>query len=251
MLTQFKRKLRQMIGRRLHWNWRLSSGACPDLSILSDWHMFCDIFVDREYEPAFGPFFGDISTQSTAYILDLGANAGMFTLFLTHEHARRQCGGRLEIDCVEADPETVRRLTQNLARLDPNLATARIWSGLAGKRSGTATLQRHSSDHSSSVMTASGHRGGVRTGYLDLEKLVGARTRIDLLKVDIEGSEFDLVAAYPSLFARTRHLVIELHREFGDADHLRSQLAADFGSELLLKQTDQVLVVHFWRTGGP
>jgi hypothetical protein len=52
----------------------------------------------------------------------------------------------------------------------------------------------------------------VAVPYVDVAALLPADTRIDLLKVDIEGSELDFVAEYAAdLLPRVRHLVIELH----------------------------------------
>ena len=43
-----------------------------------------------------------------------------------------------------------------------------------------------------------------------MEELVGSRP-IDLLKVDIEGSEYELIVNYPDLLRRVQHLMIEIH----------------------------------------
>ena len=66
----------------------------------------------------------------------------------------------------------------------------------------------------SNYLSASLQRGestkAVEANYLDLEDLVGGRT-IDLLKIDIEGAEYDFVAQYPELLKQVRRLMIEIH----------------------------------------
>jgi hypothetical protein len=47
-----------------------------------------------------------------------------------------------------------------------------------------------------------------------------------VLKVDIEGSEHDLVDNYPALFDRCRLVVMEIHEAIGPATHVTDKLEA-------------------------
>jgi hypothetical protein len=52
---------------------------------------------------------------------------------------------------------------------------------------------------------------------------------VDLLKIDIEGSEFSLVSGDPSSLARVRRIVMEVHQPHGDVIELARALeGADF-----------------------
>lgn len=61
--------------------------------------------------------------------------------------------------------------------------------------------------------------------------------RIDFLKCDIEGSEFELFRSDSALLARTRQLAVEVHDFAGDR-HAFARLLADAGFEVRVHKDD-------------
>ena len=60
--------------------------------------------------------------------------------------------------------------------------------------------------------------------YLDLKTVIPKEGRIDILKIDIEGSEFDLLENFPEVFQRARLLVMELHGQEARASEFERRL---------------------------
>ena len=68
------------------------------------------------------------------------------------------------------------------------------------------------------------YRGTVQLSYIDLDALTESWEAIDLIKCDIEGSEFDFIGSYPNLLRRCRSVVIEFHPAFGDVEAAKEKL---------------------------
>jgi FkbM family methyltransferase len=142
-------------------------------------------------------------------IVDAGANIGLFTCFAA---ARAP---RATIHAVEPFPDTYRRLLDVVRTngLDARVVPHRVaLSSEGGVRtmvaSGTASQMAHlglTGDVTSGV--------AVRTSTLTefLESLQA--DSIDLLKMDIEGSEYEVLLSTPAAtFARIRRINLEYHK---------------------------------------
>jgi FkbM family methyltransferase len=144
-------------------------------------------------------------------LVDLGANVGHFTAeFLAEYPAARAV-------IVEGDPYLVGLLRARFES-DPRL---QIVAALAGARSapdasfhlcripeGNSVFSRFSASWSP------GETREIQVPMLTLTEIVGRfeLPRVDLLKVDIEGSEWDLLEAFPADLARiVGQLTVEFH----------------------------------------
>ena len=47
--------------------------------------------------------------------------------------------------------------------------------------------------------------------YVDLDSVIPEHRQIDILKIDIEGSEYELFENYASIFRRAKIVLIEIH----------------------------------------
>lgn len=155
-------------------------------------------------------------------VVDLGAHCGHFSM-LADTCARVRFGkGNGRYVLVEPNPGLVPVIHRNLST-SALCENHSIHQGLVGVREGTADLWVSSKNYLSASLSRGHATRAVSARYLDLEKLVGA-ARVDLLKVDIEGAEYDLVRNYPALFGRVDRLMIEIHRtergDFGDLEPL-------------------------------
>ncbi len=142
-------------------------------------------------------------------IVDAGANIGAFSLLA----ARDAPGAR--IVALEPFPSTRARLEETVRRnaLEGRVA-CRPWA------LGRADAPRHMDDadgiagHSRSLATEGSPTQGVLVEAITLATLWEREglDRVDLLKIDIEGSEYELIAETPSeILRRSDRIVIEYH----------------------------------------
>ena len=157
-----------------------------------------DILVHEEYRPSGDP----------KVIFDIGANVGFATLYFRRRFPEAR------IITVEADPRTYQRMARNLeglADVTPlNLALAGVDDLVtfhsAATSIGSSLARRSDAD---TAVTVPGRR---------LQTLMEETrtTRIDLLKLDIEGAEFEALAGAP--LERVSELIAEIHHDLGGGD---------------------------------
>jgi FkbM family methyltransferase len=164
----------------------------------SDPDVFSQIFLRREY--AFIEELGALDT-----VVDLGANIGLASaVFLSQwPHAR--------VLALEPDPASFALLCQNLT---PYADRVQCVQGAAWASSGELELSHSFGDGREWATAVQESRGGAeRVRAFSMPELL-ARVpggRIDLLKIDIEGSERALFSSDTSWLECVRHLCIELH----------------------------------------
>jgi FkbM family methyltransferase len=184
-------------------------------------------FVDS-FLLARGVFFGDEyrcpqledEARHIQRIVDLGCNVGYFLLYVEHLRRRLGCGDRalagLAIDCNRAALDHARaHFTQN------GLSGMECVHGVAGGRKrGTATVYIAVSSISSTAeevrRPVSSIGVSIRdTPFVDVESLWAERfggQRVDLCKIDIEGSEVGFLQVNQEFMARVDRAVIEWHK---------------------------------------
>ena len=158
---------------------------------------FQDIFIRRMYD--------FISTQSNPLILDCGGNVGLSVVWFKQRYPK----GRLVV--FEADPAIAQVLEQNLASFglaDVQVVRAAVWTakGTIGFSSDGADGGRISNDVQKEVPS-------VRLA----DWITGP---VDLLKMDIEGAEFDVLLdlCYAGTMGQVQRLICEVHkRDYGCA----------------------------------
>jgi len=144
---------------------------------------------------------GYLRINPDALVVDLGANMGGVTaLALAH-------GPQVRVMAVEADPNECRRFEKTMA-LNGWSSRARLINAFVGGR--TRDQEKLlATDRASDVPTIS--QG-------ELLALTGGK--IDFLKCDIEGSEFELCAGGAPLLAAAEQIAMEVHPHAGDANGL-------------------------------
>lgn len=136
-------------------------------------------------------------------VMDLGANVGVFAVMAGALGAR--------VVAVEAQSGLIPTLVDNLSRNG-----VRNWSiewALVGAGTGAFSreqVRRNASHWKDTPPT------------ITLDQLIEKHQleRIDLIKIDIEGSEFDLLRGSPTWLNRITRMVMEVHQEYGDAKEL-------------------------------
>lgn len=218
-LSDFKRFAWRTLLEKMQFDSKLESGLVVPIRSFADWCTFNEVFVRGEYDLAIEKALAD-ATSDQIDVLDCGANTGFFSLRLIDRFLSLGRAQRLRLCLVEAQPSLVETLEHRFRAISHDNVSVTIRGGLVGHRSGFATLQLGREDNSSYVgesPTGSAQtRGKIsQLSYVDLETLVDGGS-LNLLKVDIEGSEFQLINSYPSLLRRTRVLAVEFHAAFGD-----------------------------------
>lgn len=214
-------------GRRLLWTamglrCELRSGLAVWVREPSDWRIYNEILVNGEYDVAITRAL-DQSTERDFRVIDLGANVGYFVLRCADLFLQRTQGKRLSILAIEGSPETSQELKKRMKDAGLDGDCVRIVNGLVGKRSGAGHISNFVSHYGNSVREA-GSYTTQRVPYMDLAAALDPEVKIDLLKCDIEGSEFDFLDNYPDLLQRVRLAVFEFHKNGRDLDHYRSLL---------------------------
>lgn len=170
------------------------------------------ILLEGEYQAGSAP----------AVIFDLGANVGFASLFFA------RCNPQARIVAIEADPRAHARLVRNVQQL-PNVLTLHR---AVSATDGAVTFFSSRFSIGSSLTQQSLDDEAVQVPASRLETLmdeVGV-DHIDLLKIDIEGAEFQVLANAP--LERVGELTAEIHYDLGDGDEqtLRD-LLTDFDVE--------------------
>ena len=143
----------------------------------------------------------DFSTNSASpAILDCGANIGISVL----NYKRRFPGARIK--AFEPDPAICRVLRENLVRNgagDVQVIEAAAWT-----RNGDVTFMSHGTDGGRIDKNAS-QGGSGRVATVDLRDYLNEP--IDLLKLDVEGAEYELVDHARGALTSVASLVLECH----------------------------------------
>jgi FkbM family methyltransferase len=148
-------------------------------------------------------------------IVDLGAHCGHFSMLADVCFRVQFPGIQPDYILIEPNPKLVNVIRNNLAQsgLCPRHV---VHQGLVGgRRDGSATLWISAKNYLSASLARGSNTSGVDADFFDLESVVGGR-RIDLLKIDIEGAEFDFVEQYPELLERVLAVMVEIHKTSED-----------------------------------
>lgn len=163
-------------------------------------------------------------------LADIGANVGLYTLFARAE--ARRAGKRLRAICIEPDPEMRARLAFNIAasgardEIDilPYAATA------------AEGPVRFSVNRQSRGMSRIAAGGDIEVEGRTLASLLSGETRIDAMKIDIEGHER---AALETFFSDApRRLwpgLMIMETSHDAADKPATALVLDKGYEIVLE----------------
>ena len=180
-----------------------------------------DVFFSMHYWRAF-----EHLAAPPRLVVDLGAHCGHFSL-LCHLAVLEKFGtDAADYFLVEALPRLlpqIRRVVDEAGFLDQ----VKIVQGLVGKREGVASFATDPRNLlASHAQDAPAQGAAQKLSYLDLNKILPAGQTIDVLKIDIEGSEFDLLENYPQLFQTARLILAEVHGPSARQIEFEQKLAA-------------------------
>ena len=178
----------------------------------ADWNAVREVLIDGEYDVV-----ERVLDRERPNVADIGANIGMFAL--------RVLAARpgATVHSYEPDPATHALLEENVRR-NPD-ASWHSFRAAAHRFTGTIRFASAATSTAGKV-SASGTEVPSVSLHDVLERFGGER--VDLMKVDIEGSEEALLTADPALLARVDTLLVELHPDLNDTDAVVSVLREAF-----------------------
>lgn len=182
-------------------------GAVEYTSVHSLLNQFDEIFVQRQYAASID--------SAAPVIVDCGGNIGLSAIFFRQEFPAAQ------ITVYEADHRLAATLSRNLA--NAGITDVTVWQKAVWTANGTVPFEGRGDDKGRVA------RAGTTTiPAVDLAEALPPH--VDLLKMDVEGAEFDLVdhLCTTGAIARVERMVCEFHvtpddteRFFQSQTHLR------------------------------
>lgn len=157
----------------------------------------------------------------TDTIIDLGANVGIFTVLAALQ------GGK--VFAVEAQENFIPIIIENL-KTNSCLDKVTIIHGIIGSRTGILSniMDRKNCSH-----------WGKEPKSTTIEEIIKTYqiATIDFLKVDIEGSEFDLFNNEANWLSIVKRISMEVHQDYGDVQ-LLINLLNSYNFKVLLYNSD-------------
>ncbi len=215
-LNPFPRLIPEPLQIRPVW-YTLDSGikVCIDSQVTL--RLFLELFLQQPYAAALE------AACPSQYIVDLGSNRGLFMLFAYH-YLRTHGQDDPQFLCVEPARENLRQARHHVEVNGLQNHVVLIQGAVTGKRDGWVNFYYHPRIHQNAQVVSTKRWTTRRVQVIDLGQAV-TFPRIDLLKMDVEGSEQSILQQYPDILAKTRVLVAEFHLDEVNHQHCRDILA--------------------------
>ncbi|NND41633.1 MAG: FkbM family methyltransferase [Silicimonas sp.] len=154
-----------------------------------------------------------------ATIIDAGGNVGFSSMLFLGEYQPSQ------VHVFEPSEDSFRLLSKNLG----SAAGVVLNKSAVGRTSGQSTLHHGEFAGMHSLLQAHGMDGGEIVDVLSLADYMEncGLTRIDLLKLDIEGAELDALIGLGDRIADVSVIVGEVHEAMVDSDAIYEHLASN------------------------
>jgi FkbM family methyltransferase len=179
--------------------WLGSESYTVALKTRTELDVLREVGLEDEYRPA-----DEIPAMT---IVDLGASVGLATLRLLSSHPEAQ------VIAVEADPVLIPRLRENVSGLPVTVIHAAVGSSSGERQFFRSDIDSwgNSLDHTSEKQTA------VSVPAVSLGDLLDSHDldRVDLLKLDVEGAEWEIFDGL--LDPRIKAVIGEVHGRDGKA----------------------------------
>jgi FkbM family methyltransferase len=170
--------------------------------------------------------------KHNAVFVDVGANIGSVSLYVDNFNKVRDSDNKIKVYSIEPEPHNLLLLEENINNNPTENITVvnnAIWyeqkNVFITNRGGNSSIVDGSSAESVEVLA------------ITIQDLIDRYSidEIDVMKIDIEGAEFDLIVnTPPETLAKIRYLVLEFDKSFdGSFGKMIEKLAKQFGLEIL------------------
>lgn len=171
-----------------------------DIRSDADESVMAEIFTLREYfvvEPI-------IKTAKMA-ILDIGAHKGFFALYV------RALNTEVPVYCYEPEEANFRALKEHLEL--NKIQNVFPKNSAVAKEEGMAILHVSNDSHNHSLVMVPGTVNDRKVNAVTLERIVSKLPHVDLVKMDIEGAEFQILENAPdTVFEKCPAFFLETHQ---------------------------------------
>jgi len=167
-----------------------------------DFFIFHEIFGDRCYQ------ISDDLLKTADIVIDLGANIGLTTIFFSQRFPQSR------FICVEPDMNNLRLLRENTLFLGSRVC---IIEGSVSVDSGFTNFVESRYSWGGKTEGAQLTRGRrVRSLTVNEIMEMGNTNVVDVLKIDIEGTEAAIFKNKPTWLEKVRVIIIELHGDYSE-----------------------------------
>ncbi len=189
------------------------------------------LFMPQFLDPAEREFMEREFRAGGQCFLDIGANAGVYTLWTA------SLGLEVQIEAFEPDSELCERLQSNLDR--NGIEKVRLHSVALGNPEKPSALVRSERNRGENRLVDGLHRKGIPVSVRTLWKILQERNirRVDILKIDVEGYEEEILLPFFSQAPKSlwpKSVICELPRKEQDWRNCRvASLLAELQYTLL------------------
>lgn len=179
--------------------------------------LYKEIFISKNYE---------CNLSDSPYIIDAGANIGLAILYLKQQYPKAI------IKAFEPDAESFEFLKQNMEA--NNIQDVELFNSALGDYEGTLSFYKSTGmltadvRGSASLEQAKTHlqsKGDLVEVTVPCQKLSPFVDKdVDLLKMDIEGSEGKVLKEISSQFKKIKNLIMEYHYQSDNSDNTLSDI---------------------------
>ena len=175
-----------------------------DIRSDADESVMAEIFTLREYfvvEP--------ILKKAKKAILDIGAHKGFFALYV------RALNSEVPVYAFEPEEANFRALKEHLEL--NKIQNVFPKNSAVAKEEGMAVLHVSDDSHNHSLVIVPGTVNDRKVNAVTLERIVSKLPHVDLVKMDIEGAEYQILENAPdSVFEKCSAFILETH-EYNDS----------------------------------
>ena len=191
-----------------------------------DFKVINETWIENVYRIHQGQFFGE------GVFVDIGANIGAVSIFVDSFNKDRDHNNKIKVYAVEPEPNNLYLLNKNIENNPVENITVvnnAIWHEekmvSISSRGGNSSIVNLENEIKTDVAA------------ITMEQLFSLHNikEVDVMKIDIEGAEFDLIINTPAeTLAKIKRLVLEFDKSFdGSFGKMVEKLAKQFGIEIL------------------
>ena len=178
----------------------IENGYWANLHEKDAYDSFSEIFIKREYKDFLPP-------HPPEKIIDLGAHYGFFSLWLQSIYPETDIRALLVEPSQKCHPSL-----EHLLQCDKLEGRFRLLRSCIGNPSDDSAPFFERPFMASSVINDSKEDNGQKTKVLKIHELLGMmHPPYDIVKCDVEGSEWELISHYGDLLKKTKFLILEWH----------------------------------------
>tara|TARA_B100001093_G_C26860251_1_gene1029780 strand:+ start:14555 stop:15364 length:810 start_codon:yes stop_codon:yes gene_type:complete len=177
--------------------------ACPIVK-REDLVCFSEIFVEKEYDE----FFRQLPMPKTW--LDIGCNCGHFSLWLVHLLQKYQIQD-YKAFMLDPDPAQTSSIESVLKRNHLEANITYLPKAVSSETGKIKFIQRDFMFSTLAKVHSDTNDAAILVDVMDEKEMLTLFDSIDLIKLDIEGAEFDFISNYRQVLHKTKYLIMEWH----------------------------------------